>query len=87
MLCQRNVVLELPAVMSYIASVLLLVTPDIIYMERLGSLYNDAKTVSRSWLSKYTIYDHLSVAFKSTGTANLDPQRVVSKLVGCVAQW
>jgi len=40
--------------MSYIASVLLVVTPDSMRVERLVRLYNDVKTIRRSELSEET---------------------------------
>jgi len=40
--------------MSYIASVLLVVTLDSMRVERLVSLYNDVKTIRRSGLSEET---------------------------------
>jgi len=45
--------------MSYIASVLLVVTPDSMRVERLVSLYNDVKTIRRSGLSEETVNDVL----------------------------
>jgi len=61
--------------MSYIASVLLVVTPDSMRVERLVRLYNDVKTIRRSGLSEETVNDRLAIAFKSTGVANWDPNR------------
>ena len=67
--------------MSYIATVLLVVTPDSMRVERLVSLYNDVKTIRRSGLNEETINDRLAVAFKSSGTANWDPQPAVDKFL------
>jgi len=47
--------------MSYIASVLLVVTPDSMRVERLVSLYNDVKTIRRSGLSEETVNHRLAV--------------------------
>ena len=47
--------------MSYIASVLLVVTPDCMRVERLVSLYNDVKTIRRSGLNEETINDRLQI--------------------------
>jgi len=66
---------------SYIASVLLVVSPDSMRVERLVSLYNDVKTIHRSGLSEETVNDRLAIAFKSTGVANWDPQPTVAKFL------
>ena len=50
-------------------------------MERLVSLYNDVKTIRRSGLNEDTINDRLAIAFKSSGTANWDPQPAVAKFL------
>ena len=50
---------EAPMIMSYIASFLLVVTPDSMRVERLVSLYNDVKTIRRSGLSEETVNDVL----------------------------
>lgn len=68
-------------VLSYIASVLLVVTPDSMRVERLVSLYNDVKTICRSGLNEDTINDRLAIAFKSSSTANWDPQPAVAKFL------
>ena len=47
--------------LSYIASALLVVTPDSMRVERLVCLYNDVKTIRRSGLNEDTINDrHMS---------------------------
>lgn len=51
--------------MSYIASVLLVVTPDSMRVERLVSLYNDVKTIRRSGLSEETLNDVLQSRLSS----------------------
>ena len=71
---------EVP-MMSYIASVLLVVTPDSMRVERLVSLYNDVNTIRRSGLNEESINDRLAIAFKSSGTANWDPQPAVAKFL------
>ena len=43
--------------LSYIASALLVVTPDSMRVERLVCLYNDVKTIRRSGLNEDTIND------------------------------
>jgi len=67
--------------MSYIASVLLVLTADSMRVERLVSLYNDVKTIRRSGLSEETVNDRLAIAFKSTGVANWDTQPAVAKFL------
>jgi len=47
-------------------------------VERLVSLYNDVKKIRRSGLSEKT---ERSIAFKSNGVANWDPQPAVAKFL------
>ena len=49
--------------LSYIASVLLVVTPNSMRVERLVSLYNDIKAIRCSGLNEETINNRLSIAF------------------------
>ena len=44
-------------------------------------MYNDVKIIRRSGLNEETINDGLAVAFKSSGTANWDPQPAVDKFL------
>ena len=67
--------------LSYIASVLLVVTPSGMHVERLVSLYNDVNTLRRSGLNEDTNNDRLAIAFKFSGTANWNPQPSIAKFL------